>query len=999
MTLNTTRWRKHPQSMRLKAAFVRPVVVLDRRVNQASFTYPLAQVTYDDPDGGDGAYTDVQPHMTLAVYDGTTGDLKGLARVRKAPTSSVIYLNETAQGEIAFADNDRLVVYDDYRLWARVPRITSSRVFYKDYDLAYSDEFNHPPPVANAGPHIALDADPDTGVATVTFDAGTSFRLAVGITDALSYSWDVKDGTITVGTSSDASITVTFPPGQRWVEVTVTDANGKTARAVAAVLVCDDETFPAVPVQLARLTGTVETGWEAAVRVLAEDVSDLLPGALMVLYADETYGDEDGPVQGIAGREGVKFAGWLATEDVSVEPLTDTLTLTARGPLGVMRELAAYSVSIEQSTEGGKWHHMYMPSAFRAFCYTLQWHSTVTLVCDLDRPVDWWDDLMFKAVDLTGSTLLDQVQALAGRAWARLTSDRAGRLYFERNPHLMTDTERAALSTVVSLDAADWRQAVQIERRARRPVGRLSGGGFTSHVTSPILKLAEAPGAAPGEGPGSEEVNGQFIEDQDDLNIRLGHMYAWRNLSQPSIQLTLNHQGLPLDPAWNDVVALTVDPASNRRGVGFSAAQMVPTRLEVGHDAERGVTTETLTLEPLAYGAPASTVPVPDGDWEASDWTPPPPSYTVYTPPPPPGGTPPAFGLVYAATKSVIRRTRDYGAATPSWETVYTPPGGWEVREFKLDQFDPKNAALAVITDSSSQTTLLRTSNLDATTPTWTALQTLPYPCAHPFLRASFFEGTWFLGMYVGSEVYRVFHTHDTWATYTNTFATSHTHGARGTACEITSNPGGLDDGLLYVGERDGAIWLRRSIDYGGSFSSRVWVRSDQSGSYPPHWAVFPWWGNEDNQELWVGGGSGPRMDAYLYVSFDAGLNWENRAPVYDGYTWGGGHSTNDVPMRPMLMFVTNPDIIALAAYRSVDKRGHTNPRLFVSTDRGETWTHRGQFSQYVTTLGGWPYDSDILLATGPSAQRYSDDFGLTWVDKHWVGYAGGVDTIPVWLE
>ena len=116
MTFNTTLWRQHPQTMRLKAAFVRPVAVFERRVNQASFTYPLAQITYDDPDGGAGAYTDVQPNMTIGVYSSADA-FKGFLRVRTAPTASVLYINEVSAGDLEFADDDKLVVYDDYRLW------------------------------------------------------------------------------------------------------------------------------------------------------------------------------------------------------------------------------------------------------------------------------------------------------------------------------------------------------------------------------------------------------------------------------------------------------------------------------------------------------------------------------------------------------------------------------------------------------------------------------------------------------------------------------------------------------------------------------------------------------------------------------------------------------------------------------------------------------------------------------------------------------------------
>ena len=41
------------------------------------------------------------------------------------------------------------------------------------------------------------------------------------------YTWDVDDGSITVGSSTSESITATFPEGFRWVTLTVTDTNGE----------------------------------------------------------------------------------------------------------------------------------------------------------------------------------------------------------------------------------------------------------------------------------------------------------------------------------------------------------------------------------------------------------------------------------------------------------------------------------------------------------------------------------------------------------------------------------------------------------------------------------------------------------------------------------------------------------------------------------------------------------------------------------------------------
>ena len=631
MSFNTARWRSHPQVMHLKAAFVQPVTVFARRVNQGAFTYPIAQLTYDDPDGGTGAYTDVEAHMTLAVYS-SADVFKGFLRVRKTPTSSILYVGEVSRGDIDFADNDKLVVYDDWRLWARIPRMTSDKTFYKDYDQAYDDEGDEEKPIANTGPHYAGDVDPDTGYVDVDFDASNSFRQAFGIGDTLTYLWDFQDGAIQSGSTSTAQATVRFNAGQRWTRLIVTDLNGNTATAHSVVLTRNTTTYPPIPVTLQSLSGSLDTGWECSVSVLASDVSDLLPGTLMLLYADTYYDGTLGTVNGYADREHILFTGWLTNESLDIEPFQSDLLLTARSALGVLQTLPAFTATLEKDLWPTQWHQAVWPNWFKSIIYLMHYHSTLTLVCDIERP-SFWTDYLFVAADFLAGTIYDQLTTEAKRGWCRLTEDKNGRLYLRRSPHLMDTTERAALAATVQLVSTDWREAVSLQLPAYPRTGWLRGGGFET-VTND-LKLSLAPGDAPGQGATQGELNGMWVTDQDELNTRLGHAYAWENNNTPEMQIILNHQGGVFDPGWQEAIGVTLDSSTNRRAYGFSQSQFILKAYDITHDGAAGTTTEVLTLEALTAGAPATTQPVPDGDWEDQDWTPPDFEIDDYTPPPP----------------------------------------------------------------------------------------------------------------------------------------------------------------------------------------------------------------------------------------------------------------------------------------------------------------------------------------------------------------------------
>lgn len=67
-----------------------------------------------------------------------------------------------------------------------------------------------------------------------TFSSGNGTTLGVNEMElyaedrSTAYTWDFADGTITTGTTTSEAPTVTFPPGFRWVSLTVEDTNGYT---------------------------------------------------------------------------------------------------------------------------------------------------------------------------------------------------------------------------------------------------------------------------------------------------------------------------------------------------------------------------------------------------------------------------------------------------------------------------------------------------------------------------------------------------------------------------------------------------------------------------------------------------------------------------------------------------------------------------------------------------------------------------------------------------
>jgi len=995
-------WRTHPQIARGLLWVHVPEEVISRRVNQASFTYPITSLTFDNPDADAGSTADVEAGMTLRVTT-SAGVLKGYARVRTitGTDTGTLGIGAVGQGDLDFADNDILVVLDEYRIWNLSPSISSAGVLFKDYDVAYSDQTEEPPPVANV--LIECDdwmVDPSTSKITVEFDGTSSLVVAPGAAEhgTTPYVWDVGDGTITVGTVNTSTITATFPAGVRYVTLTFQDDNDKTHTQRVLIPALTEASTGLYPVLVSRLGDTLELGWEASFSLLADDVSDFEEGARVLYFEQEWYDGTAGPLDGLC----TKFDGWIVQETQSLTPLaSDDVVINCKGPMGILMERPAFPQTVSEDDTPDNWAEMKTLDVVRLLHYLLQWHSTIL---DL-YPLTWQPSLGYwtrPRMDTDVDTLKAQIDFWANAIAAKFTCDKHGHLYLRLWPVLQASGFRDTVAVTETLTEVDWDEdGLQIEVRDADDVAWVRGSALVASPTLSTPYRSAAPGAVAGQGAIVEGLERQIVSGQTELNNRTGWWYAWRNSRQDGrrvirrVTVPLLHRGLLFDTAWCEWTKLTFTAASNKRGLARTAARFVLMGVESTYDHERMVSKETLTLVEETDGAAGITVEVPtDGIEDA-----PIPSYPpiVIEDPVPDGATPTDLDLVYAATQSVIKRTWEFTAGTPVWETVYTPPAGYDIRDFRLDQHDPKNKAVVVLVYGSgswADKKVVGLTNLNDASPTATDLYTGSWCAgAHQLLLTHTIQypDMWFIGI-VDYGRFQVLHTHDYWQTVTKVQPNTADLNSVATAFSISYNPTAEDAGGVWCGDAPGK--LRVGADYGGTFPTSITITGS---GYQPHWMMVPWWDNASDLNIWTAGGSGASHDGWMRYSDDGGGSWANRSPSYGGYTWGGGYRHQDI-RRPLLSFVTDPSRLVVAAYQSQDKRGTTDPRCFVSEDTGQTWTHRKQFASKVFELGGWPYDQDVIISTAEDNIEYSDDFGVTWSYKSWVGYSDGLCTIPVWL-
>jgi len=173
-----------------------------------------------------GNPANIEEGMEVVVTSG--GVFKGRLRVAAGGVSgTTLQVNEHSDGRIDVETSDVISVRREWRV--RDKLVAANATFDKDSRITYSDQNAVVSPVANAGGARVGFASGTT--ATFDHDASSSFAVDSDNTSGVSVLWDVDDGTITTGTSTDEQISAEYDVGQRWISVTVTD-DDNSAEAV-----------------------------------------------------------------------------------------------------------------------------------------------------------------------------------------------------------------------------------------------------------------------------------------------------------------------------------------------------------------------------------------------------------------------------------------------------------------------------------------------------------------------------------------------------------------------------------------------------------------------------------------------------------------------------------------------------------------------------------------------------------------------------------------------
>lgn len=972
-----------------------------------------------------GAYTAVEEDMTVDF--GTTPGARdiGSTRVRwRAADASYVYITESAPGKLPIVDDCYITVVNEFRPWMVLPRgvglqngvpYTNDLTLFVDYDLDFVAAgspnifFRPKANITRSGtsylpPKPAGFVDGWRTVSqqiyrTVTFSAWQSFDFSTGVLNYGTVSWNVDDGTITVGTSSSETITARFPVGFRYIHLTVTSSNGVVRKMHYPIWV-HDETYMPLTRFFYNRNSTRE--WrEMELEFFAQDTSEtVIPRGSALCYWKIPYFS---PVPE-AYRD--QFLAWAREDTTLFRKYQSRNMITLVGLGWWLDYLRNFPLRVYNPDPAAvdTWFEMYDITLNRLLFYILEYFTTATRIANF-YPSDISD--LLKSLDITGETVWQQLKYTALGKFADVRTDSLNTVWTRRHFSFLTEAERAAITPLLALTPADWTHDAppKIMRRDHDPIGYVVGTGAGLNDTTNVLYKASAPGRTPDEGAQSLEApfqNLDYATAQDDLNWLTGQFLAHENNDRSAVPFDLIYPLDVIEPAW--AIPITVTDDNSDSGLAMSADYFLVDEVNLTYAPGDNRERVTYTTQGVTLGA--------EGQMEeviVDEYTPPdtlPPDDIVLPPVVGPTGRIPAYTEDMLPTKIVALAAASAQFAyavswnplsgTANWVENSTGLGSGYGLWLVADPYDYRRY-FALMSDG------LYVNNNPKGGSSWSLVAD----------NAAIFGDAARIGKHMEMSINRKGYI--AICTGTNTFVYSTDYGATWNVVSIngaannygTSVTDNVQCKFSITGFNNGAIGHIHALVFSSNFFKwRDWLSEDwgatwtvQSGEYSFNGdlgigIIVPYkraGGSPDNvndgsQEVFGQSGTGHATNAgNVLGSVNEGVTWSTV------YTAGGGPNLR-VPAgtyigRPIHTFTYDSDYLSGATLRT--GAGGVAAGVYTTKDGGATIFSNAQLFQgakdYVC-LNGSPVHREFLVTwardsvdTNDKVIYWTDNFGTNW--------------------
>lgn len=622
---NLLRGRKHVITDLVLNA-VPLVEVASAQVNQSVFSYPITQLAVDNTSAG--WTTAVKRGMRYSIGTTPGGSDITVGAVKAVPGANTFYLAARSLGDPGYArdiiqglTNDLYItVYADRPLWQHFSAIRN-KVFYKDFDTAYSNQGSAPNPIAMFGTHRQVFVDEETGTAELAF---TATPVVFGSATITGHQFACATASVVAGSATTANVTYEFEPGFHVVEYTATTSQSKTHTAYRYVWVNErtGENAPFGRLHEWEITSDSEdeNGRRVGIKLTGNFTpEDIYPGQAFLLTEYATF---DGQTLANESDRTSAFFGYVAERSIDRTRTAPSMDITLESPLVYARRIGNASQLITEKASPANWTQVTSALSHPpgAAWYLMHWHCPNLLAGhDFSFPTGL-KDLRRLSFEFSEGTLGGQLDQLKELMLGNIGSLSDGTTVLCQSGNYMSNTNRNLLDVKFTWDEFDLQPPLSYPYTFAMPTAYVKGGAFSYNGGAlPTPYLSRAPGNVQAQGSQTAEKN--FIvttsEGQDRVNAITGHLFAEQAAPTASFSITGNRNIDICEPqrvnVWHRVnIPARLDPA----GEGWNNKRVLPIRVSRSYrKSERGSILKSVQVEfkPETFGQPGITVPIERG--------------------------------------------------------------------------------------------------------------------------------------------------------------------------------------------------------------------------------------------------------------------------------------------------------------------------------------------------------------------------------------------------
>lgn len=619
-----------------------------------------------------GSYQNAYPNMEVLVGTTPGGSDKGRVRMRDITGS---YSN-FAENNIYWDNGNYLTFIDFIDVQAIFPRIIQDPsnpenvIFYKDNNIAYSNQNSVYGTFLNAGSHRA--GFRETGTASFYFTNTGTVNVAGS---AITHSWAFEGGTPTGSTAATPGLVSWQTPGHYKVRYVATAANGAVDTTYRYVSIYDrPESGVNVPIlkwELSSLEGSrSEGGYSTRLRVW-QDLGAIEPNALVVIFTEDWYGGEKISLGGNGqNNASIFFTGYILKDSIQFNYKEGWAEFDVGSVTEVMKIAEGFSISCESKSNPATWFQLQEMTVQKALYHYLRWHSTVLNVADFQYT---GDDRLFQYFDTDRQSLFDAINSFISESLiGEVVSDRQGKIWAEITP-VGYENPMTSIPQGLIIQKQDWMGEPNITERRTNEASFIEMGGIVYNgaaLNTFQALLSNAPSFTPFyRGNSQKEYEGLILLSQSQLNQLSGNYLAKRNSKYEDVSFPLkgNYRNLDIAPQEKLFLLISEDDTVTRQStIGYPFRMMSMNWL---YNTEKEFMYPDASFDQIATGTAGRTLIIPpepptDGfNYPALNLPPLPDFHITSIPTPEQLSTTVVMlddtdGLIY---------TRDFDAVAPQW--------------------------------------------------------------------------------------------------------------------------------------------------------------------------------------------------------------------------------------------------------------------------------------------------------------------------------------------